>query len=143
MAEINKIVVVDASVVLSWLLPDEKITSKSNDLYKQYVDGKVKLLAPNLLWYEVVNGIKSAVVRKRIDKKNGKEAIERFYELGLEFKNQSVFSKKVLEIALKYDLSIYDASYVALAKEVRSKLFTFDKKILENVEEVVLKRNVE
>jgi predicted nucleic acid-binding protein len=142
MAEINKVVVVDASVVLSWLLPDEKITGKSNKLYEKYVVGEVRLLAPDLLWYEVVNGIRSAVVRKRINKKIGKEAVVKFSELGLEFKDQSGVFGKVLEISLKYDLSIYDASYVALAKEVGSKLFTFDKGILKNVGEVVFKGNV-
>jgi len=126
-------VVVDASVVLSWLLPDEKLTKKANRLYERYADGEIELVAPDLLWYEVMNGVRSAVVQKRINKREAKEAIKKFSELGLEFRNQSGVFDKIVETALKYELSVYDASYVTLAKELGSKLATFDKKIRKSV----------
>jgi len=142
MAGIDRLVV-DASVVLSWLLPDEKLTKKANKLYKRYVDGEVRLIAPDLLWYEVLNGVKSAVTSKRIGKKRGKEAVEKFSGLGLEFENQVGSFDRIFETALKHGLSVYDASYVALAKEVGLRLFTFDKGILKNAKEVVFQGNVE
>jgi predicted nucleic acid-binding protein len=125
-------VVVDASVVLSWLLPDEKLTKKANSLYERYVDGDIMLVAPDLLRYEVVNGIRSAVVQKRIGKKHAIEAIKKLFELGLEFENQSGAFDKILEMSLKHKLSAYDTSYVVLAKKLKSKLASFDKRLLKN-----------
>ncbi|MHA1112765.1 MAG: type II toxin-antitoxin system VapC family toxin, partial [Promethearchaeota archaeon] len=45
---------------------------------------------------------------------------------------------KMIEIALKHDLSIYDAAYVALALNFNGVLFTADNKIIKKLPKKIL-----
>ena len=50
--------VVDASVAIKWLNPDEALPDKANALYAVYAQGQFSLLVPAFWDYEVVNGVK-------------------------------------------------------------------------------------
>lgn len=110
-------VVVDASYVLSWLMPDENHP-------KTRVGQKI---APSLLPYEVVNALRSAVSRKRINEELAQKLLGEF--LGWEIDYQNVDSEKILEIAVKHNLSGYDAAYIYLARKMKCELLTWDKKL--------------
>lgn len=109
------LVVVDASVVLKWQLDDEEYipqaTALRNDFYAQ---GAIKAIAPYLLIYEVVNGVLTAVRRKRLASHKAPEVMDNFMKLGVELKEAE--SKRVLELALEHNLSAYDAAYLALTE---------------------------
>jgi predicted nucleic acid-binding protein len=113
-----KSAVVDASYVLSILLPDENFVK----------DGvPTKMFAPNILDYEIISALKSAVVSKRISEKL---AISLFSEYqNLPISKKTVDFNQVLTLALKHKLSIYDASYLLLAKDLQLNLFTLDKQL--------------
>ncbi len=55
--------VIDASVVASWILPDEKPRSDSDSLENL---ARHKLYAPALFWYELRNILLVSERRKRI-----------------------------------------------------------------------------
>ena len=121
-----RLVVVDASVVLKWQLDDEEYipqaTALRNDFYAQ---GAIKAIAPYLLIYEVVNGVLTAVRRKRLASHKAPEVMDNFMKLGVELKE--VESKRVLELALEHNLSAYDAAYLATAESEHCELWTADK----------------
>lgn len=121
-----RLVVVDASVVLKWQLDDEEYipqaTALRNDFYAQ---GAIKAIAPYLLIYEVVNGVLTAVRRKRLASHKAPEVMDNFMKLGVELKE--VESKRVLELALEHNLSAYDAAYLATAESKRCELWTADR----------------
>ena len=110
-----RLLVVDASVVLKWQLDDEDHIPQATALRGDfYALGAIKVIAPHLLVYEVVNGILTAARRKRLDSDKALEAIHNLMELGVELKE--VEPGTVLELALRYNLSAYDAAYLALAE---------------------------
>ncbi len=43
-------------------------------------------------------------------------------------------AEKTVEVAVQNDVTVYDASYVALAEELNSKLYTADEKLIERVD---------
>jgi len=110
-------VVVDASYVLSWLMPDENNP-------KTKVGQKI---APTLLPYEVLNALKSAVLRGRIREDLAQRLLKEFLVWQIDY--QAVDSTKVLEIAVKHKLSGYDASYLYLAEKMKCELLTWDDKL--------------
>lgn len=112
-----KSVVVDASYVLDLLLPDE--TRAMTEL--------THAVAPQLLVFEVTNAIKMAVVRKRVTAKVAIALLNEFE--GWKIKLLDVSASEVLELALVSDLSVYDASYLWLAREQKAELLTWDKKL--------------
>src|SRR3989344_3874078 len=113
--------VVDASIVLAWLLPDER-EEMVNRIFAAYRQKKNHIYAPKLLVYELINGLKSAILRKRIDWLKAKRAIDVFLQMKFELIDQSGEEKTILQMANKFNLSVYDASYVVLAKKLKVKL---------------------
>ncbi|MDZ7587027.1 MAG: type II toxin-antitoxin system VapC family toxin [Patescibacteria group bacterium] len=120
--------VVDASIILAWLLPDEREV-RVNRLFAAYRQKKNHIYAPKLLVYELINGLKSAILRKRIDWLKAKRAIDVFLQMKFELIDQSGEEKTILQMANKLNLSVYDASYVVLAKKLKVKLLSLDKKL--------------
>lgn len=112
-------VVVDASYALSWILPGENNP-------KTKVGHKI---APTLLPYEVVNALRSAVLRGRLDRSLAQKLMLEFLSWDIDY--LSVDNREVLDIAIKHRLSGYDASYLYLARKMKFELLTWDKRLAE------------
>ncbi|MBM3175938.1 MAG: type II toxin-antitoxin system VapC family toxin [Chloroflexi bacterium] len=126
MPERPRAIVVDASVVLKWQLGDEEHIPQAIALRDDFSKrGVTKLLAPNLLVYEVINGIVTATKLKRIPLPKAVEAVSNLMALGIELKD--VESRQVAELALRYNLTAYDAAYLALAEVQNCELWTGDR----------------
>lgn len=117
-------VVVDASFILSHLLPDED-RPFVEDIFDLYARGKVIFIASPILPYEVANSLKVAYVRKRISLNLARKLIQLFTQLEIFLDVMPM--KKVLDLAIKEGLSVYDACYLSLAKKYNNYLLTLDK----------------
>lgn len=118
---------IDASFALSFLLPDEK-KPLSEKYFSLYALGKIKFLSSSLLHYEVLNALRSAYLSKRIIK-------EKAVKLGLAFLKLNIETLEpekigILKLALKNNITVYDAGYVEIAKQTKTKLLSLDKKLL-------------
>ena len=129
MAAAAKPVIIDASVVLAWLLPDETTTPKANQLYAQAAQGEINFIAPHLLFYEVLNGLRSAVIQKRLQLNQLAPAINQFLQLDITLQHQTNTALDITKQALKLNLSVYDATYVFLAQTFKTTLYTADSKL--------------
>lgn len=118
--------VIDASFFLCYLMPDEY----KNDVQKvfdQLKNGAIGFISTRLLPFEVANGIYAAVLSKRIDNTLAGNLIEDFLQFPVPLEEINYAS--TLELALKYRRSIYDASYVLLARQNDLPLLTLDKQL--------------
>ena len=119
--------VADASLILAFLLPDEKSKPWVKIILQKYADGKADFLSLYLLDFEVLNGIRSAILTKRIKPKIGQLLVNNFLKLKIEKKKVDL--KKTFKNSIKFYLSVYDAAYLTLAKETKLKLLTMDKNL--------------
>ena len=124
-------IVVDASVVLKWYLVDEILGEQALKILAQYLSGHLELFAPSLIDYEVFNGLAIALRRGRIDRVILQKAVEGFLNLEITVCNMDEFAQKILDILDAYDISSYDACYLALA-ETKDELFVTADKALYN-----------
>lgn len=122
---IEKVFIVDASFILSFLLSEDD--NKVDRAIEQYRDKKIGLMSVSLLKFEVGNGIRTALLRKRINKSQAKNLYQAFLDLDIEEKIIDYTS--VLNLALSRKLSYYDASYLYLARSKHLRLLTLDSKI--------------
>ena len=120
-------IVADASVVLKWVLPDELLREEALSLRQRHATGEDPIAAPDLLFYEVANVLPSRW-------EEAAKATETFSELcavGL-YMHSFEFSEfaRAMELAHRYKITTYDASYVALAQALRCRLVTADERLL-------------
>jgi len=118
--------VIDASLILGFLLPDE-YDIEAFIKVKEFVSGNSKFIAPTLLPYEIINGLKNAIQRNRVTLNQALELTNQFIEFMIPL--QEIDLDAVLKLAQDKDLSVYDASYLYLSKEKNLELLTLDKQL--------------
>ena len=122
-ANIKDKFVVDASFILASLLPDES-TPKVERAISNFIAGHVEFISCPLLPFEVANGLAAALLSKRINEKQALDLAKSFSDLRIEIKGVDIYDS--LSLAIKKRISVYDASYLVLAKENRFKFLTLD-----------------
>lgn len=122
-------IVVDASVVVKWYVPERNHES-ARALRDAYLDGDHDLLAPALLPFEVVNALKYS---GHYDGDRLQEASTTVTEFGIEFVPYRDVGD-VATVANELDLPLYDASYVSLADETDGTLYTADSRLLDDLD---------
>src|SRR6266436_3128152 len=119
--------VVDASVVGSWVLPDENHPEALTAL-EQLKDDVA--FAPSLLWFELRNLLLANERRQRITPAQTAAALNLVQELPLRLDGQAD-SDTTLQLARAHKLTIYDAAYLELAVRRHLPLVTFDTTLAE------------
>lgn len=122
-----KRVVVDASAVLALIFQDENV-DEMRDLVMKSVKGELELWAPNLLKLEIANVIKSGVRSRRLDKDLALKMYQSFLDLKINYAD--VDENKSLEMAVKYNLTAYDAAYLYLSRKLAAELKSYDTQLL-------------
>ena len=131
------IFVVDASVVAKWVLQEE-YTDEAIMIRDKYINGEVKLYAPPLIRYEVSNTIWKAVTKRKVmSLRNAIKALENIFILLpkiIKLKRKDFI--RALKLATKYDITVYDATYLVL-KEITGGIFvTADKKLFRKIKKI-------
>ena len=119
--------VVDASVVLAILMPDE-----TNDLAAAIFERTLiePAQAPNLLLLEVANALGMSVKRKRITNPEATDILRVFRTLRIELDFTNVNRlEQTHTLGKQFSLTSYDASYLELAQRFSVPLATFDSKL--------------
>lgn len=126
-------VVLDASVVLKWFhVEGETHAVDAQGLRTRYASGEFRVLAPPLLWLELLNVAARAWNWER-------DRLERFATAlpGLGFE---IFEPELGAVArwCAQGLTAYDAAYVAIAEEAGAKLITDDAQIVRVVSSIAV-----
>ncbi|MHB8618722.1 MAG: type II toxin-antitoxin system VapC family toxin [Chloroflexota bacterium] len=117
--------VLDASVLAKWYQPEgEDHVEAAERVHLGYLSGKLTVIAPPLLFVEVLN---SAARRWRWEPARLLELADALSELAFKVETPSFY--RVAHWAA-LGLTAYDASYVALAERNRSVVVTTDRLIL-------------
>ncbi len=119
------VIVVDASVALAWCLHDEQDDLAERALAHVATDGA---LAPAHWPLEVANGLWAAERRGRIDRGDADRASRLLVDLDVEIVpvELATAAGAVLETARAFGLSVYDATYLDLARFRSVPLATID-----------------
>jgi predicted nucleic acid-binding protein len=123
-------VVLDCSVALNWIMPDENSPLADMLLDRVAVGGAI---VPPLFRIEVGNALLLAVRRKRIASDFCSRAFERIGALPLDLDSQGAdyVWTTCMDLAATHGLSLYDATYLELAKRLRLPLATLDARLAE------------
>ncbi|MEK7112262.1 MAG: type II toxin-antitoxin system VapC family toxin [Patescibacteria group bacterium] len=138
-----KVFVIDSSTCLKWVLKDEVNYKIAQLILKDYLEGKIALVAPNLWVYEVANGLNSAVLSKRITISKAKRLLGLIIKTKPNLLPMEPVIQKCLKNSNKYKISIYDSVYISLAEEHKISLLSSDKKLISKVKSPKLMQPIE
>ncbi len=119
-------IVLDSSVIAKWFFKEAQREDAIN-LRKQHKNGEIIINAPKLLLFELGNIFLN---KKVFAEKFFNESIETLFSININFAEAKETLGSTLNHASKYNISFYDATYVALAKSLKCDFITADKKLV-------------
>jgi len=126
------VIVIDASALVAYLLREE-----GHDIVREYMERGVASI--ELVVKEVLNAVYIAYRRGRVSREHVDivfTALQKLLENVIELVDQKPLLKQALEISLSTGTTIYDALYIALARQRKSPLLTRDREQAKAAREV-------
>jgi predicted nucleic acid-binding protein len=122
--------VIDPSVALAWLLPDE--TTPRAAAIRAAVENGAEAWIPVHWWLEIGNGLLMAERRGRITPEQVVLALSLVNALPFEEDEETAeqIPARTFALAREHGLTIYDAAYLELAQRRGAILATFDEQLL-------------
>lgn len=117
-----KAIVVDASVVIKWFIPEVHTIAAARLLEK-----KLRLLAPNLIFAEVGNILWKKQRLQELTLDIASAILDDFKRLPFDSYENEFLLDAAWQIATTYKCTVYDSLYVALAQTENCLLVTADK----------------
>lgn len=125
-------VVVDASVVYKWIVDErDEATKSAVSLRNQLLTKDIDVVSSDLLFYEIANTL---AYKAHLSISDVKKAWRNFILLNIPTTPVTkTIASQCLELSQKFHISVYDASYIVLAKTKRCDMITADKKLINRV----------
>ena len=123
-------IVLDASVIVKWFNVEE-YSEVALEIKRLYVEGLIDIVAPELLFYEVGNALK---YNPNFGEKDVKRALKALEDMQIELKAlRGELISETIKVAFRHGLTLYDASYVALANLSNTICYTVDEEVIERI----------
>lgn len=128
-ADAISLLVLDASITLSWCFPDE-LSGYAQGILDMLADG-TGALVPAIWPFEIANGLLAGERRKRLSIAQVTSVLQRIGDLPISVEpiRTNLAFVQVLAVARQQQLSEYDAAYLELALRQALPLATLDERL--------------
>ncbi len=116
--------VLDTSVAVAWYLPED-FTSAARSWQRELMAGRVSLVVPTLHFWELANVLRTYVRRGELEPDLARDVYELHLAAPLDIGEPR--ADDVLDVAVRYESTAYDAVYIALALERDLRLLTAER----------------
>ncbi len=120
--------VVDASIVTKWLLPE-----LHSDAARRVLTEGNELLAPDLLWAELGNVLWKRCRAGEIEIEEARDLLRDFKRLPVRTTPTFLLISAALDVAMRFNRTVYDSLYLALAMSRRCRLVTADHRLYDSL----------
>jgi predicted nucleic acid-binding protein len=120
---------VDASVVVSWLLPEEQ-SENALRLKERWEERSDSMIAPPLLRIEVASVLRQSVYRQRLTSGEGEAALDALLQLPIALHRDDLTQRAWQVAQILNAPRLYDMYYLALADLSDCELWTVDRRLV-------------
>ncbi len=121
--------VLDASVCIKHFIPDP-FSHKVDTLLTHLAHPQTDIYVPDLFYIEMANILWKYFRAGQITDSKIRNDLATLKAFDLRITSTAELMEEAISIAILYDISAYDASYVALSQRVQAPLLTLDNKLL-------------
>jgi len=123
---------VDANIIVRLIVvPTDAAVQKH---WEKWTAAHTSLVAPHLLYYEVINGFHQYWKQGKLDARTHKSAMETAFSLRINLVGDADLHRRAAELAQNFNLpATYDSHYLALAERLNIELWTTDAKLFNAV----------
>jgi len=123
-------IILDSSVVVKWF-SEEEYTEKALAIRERIRMGEERVVVPDLLLYELANALK---YNPSFDANDVSDALTSIFDMDLEIVTPiPEIINLAVALAFDYNITVYDAFYIALAKDLELTFITADRRLCERV----------
>jgi predicted nucleic acid-binding protein len=133
--------VIDASVLIKFYVP-EILSDRAERLLAKVGNKDIDLLAPDLIYPEAGNILWKKQRLKELTHSEAEEITDAILSLPLMIEASKSLLPLAVDIAIAYGITVYDASYLSLAKVYETTLITADRKLVDVLAKTDLKDSV-
>lgn len=119
------LLVVDSNVVAKWFFPEE-LQQQALALYSDWISKTVDLVAPDLIFAEVSNITWKKQRLSLITPAEATSTIEDLLLLSIPIVESQTILRQAYSLASRFERTVYDALYLALAASMPAILVTAD-----------------
>lgn len=120
-----KPVVLDNSVFLAWCMGDEEEPAATSAIERVVESGGI---VPRIWWYELRNALLMNERRGRISQQQVSDTLADSLEMGISI-DEAHEESRLLDLARRFNLSVYDAAYLETALRRSLPLATLDRRL--------------
>jgi predicted nucleic acid-binding protein len=125
---------VDASFMIR-LVTKPPIASPYLALWKQWIASGVDIVAPSLLFYEMVNGLYRQVLANNLLPEDAEQLLQAALMFPIRFCQDNSLHQRAYSLAQELNLSAtYDAHYLALSEQLSAEFWTCDRRLFNTVQ---------
>jgi predicted nucleic acid-binding protein len=123
-------IILDASVVIKWF-SEEEYTDKALEIRERIRMGEERVVVPDLLLYELANAL---TYNPSFDANDVSDALTSIFDMDVDIVTPiPEIINSAVTLAFEHNITVYDSSYVALAKELELTFITADRRLCERV----------
>ena len=119
--------ILDASVLTKWFLPDEELMAEALVVRNAAMDNRLDLAAPAILWAEASHALVRAHRRGRIAAGDTQDLAERMEATRSLIASVEIPLEASVRIALRAGVSAYDAQYLVCSRRILRAVLTADR----------------
>lgn len=116
--------VLDTSVAMAWYLP-EAFSAPARRYRDRLLGGELRCVVPGLHYWELGNVLRTYVRRREISAELAREIYDLHLDAPLEVAEPERL--RAFDVAMKYEATVYDAVYIALALDHELPLLTAER----------------
>jgi predicted nucleic acid-binding protein len=129
--------VIDASVLVKLFFEEDH-----SEAAERWVQTTSELLAPELIWAEAANVVWKRSRRGDLDREDASEIAAHMLRLPLQTRPSADLLPDAIELALRFDRTVYDSLYVVLAVKTKSVVISGDKRLVRALADTPLAKHI-
>ena len=122
--------ILDTSVIVKWF-SDEDFSDIALKIREKIFRNEIYAVIPELVLYELTNSLRN---KKELSREILKEVMNSFVDMRLDFAYPTIeIIENTVDLSYKFEITTYDAYFLALAEQLSVKFITADFKLYEKV----------